>query len=350
MGEEGYIRLREFLDSLPGGYPATPSGVEIKILKKLFTPDQAELAVKLKVEAESVPHIAARTGMDEKALSEKLETMVKNGLIFRQFDGETPKYRAVHFIVGILEFQVNRMDKEFAELFEQFLPFLVMNKPTMLSDQLRVVPVNNAFNANSKIATYNRIRELIRDDDLIGVAQCVCRQEQKLLGNECRHPSETCLTFGTFARFYLDNGNARKITKNEALQILDRAEENGLVLEASNTQKLEYICCCCSCHCGVLKNIAQLPNPADFVTSYYQAVIDSDVCIGCGECLEICPMKAPYQDEADQYRVSKERCIGCGLCVPKCAVEAISMKLKKSEKEEPPQTLEQVFNQMLARQ
>ena len=72
MSEEIYFKLREFMDTMPAGYPTTPSGVEIKILKKLFTPDDAEMVMKLKVEPEEISAIAARVGMDESKLSDEL--------------------------------------------------------------------------------------------------------------------------------------------------------------------------------------------------------------------------------------------------------------------------------------
>ena len=120
MAEDVYTRLREFMDRLPAGFPETPTGVEIKLLKKMFTPDQAELTMTLKNEPESVADMAQRTGMDEGELSEKLESLAKDGLIFRTREGDKRFYQAFHFIVGLYEFQLNRLDKEFCELFEEY--------------------------------------------------------------------------------------------------------------------------------------------------------------------------------------------------------------------------------------
>jgi electron transport complex protein RnfB len=344
MGKDVYTRLREFMDTQPVGFPVTPAGVEIKILKKLFTPQQAELALKLGTEPEEVRKIAARTGMDEAELAQKLEQMAQKGLIFRVHDEDRVLYQAYQFMVGVYEFQLNRLDKEFCELFEEYLPYFGLALRPVKTKQLRVIPVESAVESGPAVATYNRVRDLVKEQDVIGVAQCICRQEQGLLGKRCAKPQETCLSFGSFGRFYIDNHLARAIGKDEALRILDLAEEAGLVLSPSNTQKIEWICCCCSCCCPVLKFAKMMPRPVDVVRSYYQAEIDHDLCTACGECLERCQMAA-IKEGADFSEIIEGRCIGCGLCASACPVEAISLVLKP-DMEAPPQSLSETLKKI----
>jgi hypothetical protein len=260
MSEEVYVRLREFLDKLPAGYPATPTGVEIKILKKMFTPEQAELTMKLSEEPEEVPAIAARTGIDETELAQRLEEMALQGCIFRVHDGEKNLYQAFQFIVGLYEFQLNNLDREYSELFEEYLPYLGLSMMTAETKQLRVIPLDSSVEATSAVATYNRARDLVKEQEFISVQQCICRKEQGLLGNECERPQEVCLCFGDFGRFYIDNGLGRQISADEALKVLDLAEESALVLCPTNSQKIEAICCCCSCCCPGLKAAKASPR------------------------------------------------------------------------------------------
>jgi electron transport complex protein RnfB len=332
-----YTRLREFMDTMPTGFPATPSGVEIRILKKLFTPEQAELAMKLGREPEEVSAIAARIGMDEPELARKLEEMAQKGLIYRNRDKDRVSYQARQFIVGVYEFQLNRLDKEFCELFEEYLPHFGAPLMALKTKQLRVIPVESAVEAAPTVASYNRVRDLIKEQEIISVARCICRKERGLLGKPCAKPQETCFAFGNFARFYIDNHLARAISTDEALRILDLAEEAGLVLNPSNTQKIELICCCCTCCCPTLKFVKMMPRPADWVSSYYQAEIDGDLCTGCGECIERCQMAA-IKEGADFAEMIEGRCIGCGLCVSACPVEAISLQPKPGM-EAPPESL-----------
>jgi ferredoxin len=339
-----YTRLREFMDTLPSGFPATPSGVEIKILKKLFTPQEAELAMKLSKEPEEVREIAERIGMDEPELALKLEEMAQKGLIFRVREGDKVLYQAYQFLVGVYEFQLNRLDKEFCELFEEYLPHMGATMVPLETKQLRVIPVGSSVEAAPAVETYNRVRDLVKEQDVISLAQCICRKEQGLLGNHCEKPQETCIGFGNFARFYIDNGMARAISKDEALGILNVAEEAGLVLSPSNTQEIEWICCCCSCCCPNLKFAKMLPRPADLVRSYYQAEIDPELCSACGECIERCQMEA-IQEGQDCSTIIDGRCIGCGLCVSTCPEEAISLVAKPAV-EAPPKVLSETLRKI----
>lgn len=337
MSENIYERLRVFMDSFHSGFPATPTGVEIKILKKLFSPDEAELTMKLKTDPEEVSSIAARIGMDEVELSKKLEEMASKGLVFRVQEGDKIKFNAFQFVVGIYEFQINRLDREFCELFEQYLPYLGMSFTKAKTRQMRVIPVASSVKTTGAVADYNMVRHLVAQQDTIALSECICRKEQGLLGNECDRPKETCLGFGVFGKFYIQNGWGKSITKEQALSVLDKAEAAGLVLSPSNTQRLEAICCCCPCCCPTIKYAKLMPRPVDMVRSYYYAKIDSEACSSCGQCTERCQVSAIKEGE-DGSEVIDGRCIGCGLCVSSCPENAISL-VAKSGMEAPPATM-----------
>jgi len=323
-----YTRLRAFLDTLPGGYPATPTGVEIRILQKLFTPEEAERVTQLSSVPEAVPVVAMRVGADEAELAEQLENMAQKGLIFRVRSDDGPLYQAFQFVVGIYEFQLKNLDREFCELFEEYLPYLGAGFMALKTRQIRIVPVEAAVQGVKSVAPYNRIREQVKQQALISVSQCICRLEQGLLGHPCQRPQEVCLGFGDFAQYYLDNGMARRIGPDEALEILDRAEKNSLVLSPVNTRRLEAVCCCCPCCCPNLKYSKMHPRPADIMQTDYQAEIDPGLCTGCGDCVEKCQMDA-IREAGGVSEIVDGRCIGCGLCVPVCPVEAITLVTRK---------------------
>jgi len=151
--------------------------------------------------------------------------------------------------------------------------------------------------------------------------------------------------FGDFARFYIDNGYGRAVSVEEALRVLDRAEESGLILTCSNSRKLETLCCCCTCCCPTLKGIKFLRSPAKFMLSYYTARIDAALCTGCGTCLEICPMNAVEQ-EGEAFRVIEKRCLGCGLCVNRCPSGAKALVEKPNVPEAPPPTVPDVLDRI----
>jgi electron transport complex protein RnfB len=348
MGDDVYVKLREFMNTLPVGYPSTPSGVEIRILKKLFSPEEAELTMRLKTEPEEVPAIAARLGMGEAELARRLEEMAQKGLIFRVRKENKALYQACQFMVGVYEFQLKNLDREFCQMFEEYLPHFGLSLMPLKTNQLRVIPVESAVKSTPRVETYNRVRELVEAQKTFSVAQCICRKGQEILGKKCDRPQETCLGFGDFAQFYIDNHWGRRISKAEALKVLDLAEESGLVLSPSNSQELAGICCCCPCCCPILKYAKLMPRPADMVRSYYQAKISPELCSACGLCLERCPMAAIKKGE-DFYQIIDGRCIGCGLCVSACPTEAISM-VTKLGMEPPPKDFVQDTLQRIKRE
>jgi Na+-translocating ferredoxin:NAD+ oxidoreductase subunit B len=344
MNETVYSRLREFMDAMPGGFPATESEVEIKILKKLYTPDEAELTMKLKESPEEVSEIAGRLGMDEVELTKKLEEMAQKGIIYRVRKGDTTLYQAFQFLVGIYEFQLKKIDREFSELFEEYLPYYGMAMAKVTTGQLRRIPLGSTVKVMTGVAPYNNVRELIKDKDFISVQQCICRKEQGLLGKECSYPQEVCLGFGDFARYYVENGWGRQIDLEETFKILELAEKEGLVLSPSNAQKIDFICCCCSCCCPGLRFAKMLPRPTDRIQSYYVSKFDSELCTACEVCVERCPMDA-IKLNGDIIEVIDGRCIGCGVCIPTCPVEAITLVAKPGLKA-PPIDLEETLQRI----
>ena len=344
--EQTYKRLRTFMDDLPTGFPETESGVEISILKKLFTPEQAELFMKLKNEPESIDDISNRTGIELSILKPKIETMAQKGLLFRTRDKENVQYQTFHFLVGIYEFQLKTIDKDLAEMVEEYLPHfgMALAGAGVKTKQLRVAPVASALDTSSPVANYNEIRTLVKDQELIALQGCICRKEQGLLGKQCEYPNETCFAFGKFAQYYIDNEMGREIDKHEAIEILDLAEEAGLVLSPSNTKNLSFLCCCCPCCCPTIRYSNFFPKPAKLFKTYYQSHIDPETCTSCQECFERCPMEA-IREGLETSEIDKDRCIGCGLCVSVCPENSISLKLI-ADAEAPHDSIEDVFQQI----
>ena len=324
MGEDVYIKLREFLHGLPGGYPATETGVELKILKKLFTPEQASLTMQLTPVPEAASDFASRTGIGQEEALEGLEDLAREGLIFRIRSGDSATYAAISFVIGIYEFQLNKIDRELAELFEEYAPTLIGQMETTATKPMRVIPVDSAIDATTAVASYDQVRELVKDKQLISVAPCICQKEQGLLGNSCRGAAERCIQFGSSAQYYIDNGMARRIDLDELMEILKRGEEDSLVLCPTNTQHIPGMCMCCGCCCPILRNLRSLDRPIDHVQTTFRAEVDADLCNGCGLCEGRCQMKALVEHET-AYAVDDVRCIGCGLCISECPMQAISL-------------------------
>ncbi|MGA2026431.1 MAG: 4Fe-4S binding protein [Syntrophobacteraceae bacterium] len=333
---EVYEKLADHLDRLPEGYPRTPSGVEIRILRRLFTPEQAALAQLVTLAPEPPGAIASRGGLDPAETALKLEEMSRKGLIFRFRKGPEVRYMAAAFMVGIWEFHLNDLDVGLIKDVREFMPYLLNQSSQLKSPQLRTIPVTRAIAAEQVIMPYEEARRIVSGEDKIAVAPCICRREHKMTGAGCDRPLESCLVFGVGALYYQENGLGRPIDQQEAFEILDQAEKAGLVLQPSNTQKVSNICTCCGCCCQILRNLKGLPEPATDAASNYFATIDRERCIGCGTCMDRCQMEA-IETDGEVSSILRKRCIGCGLCVTTCPEEAIRLQEKtEAQKSIPP--------------
>src|SRR5271157_393915 len=303
-----YRKLQQHLDSFPIGYPATESGVELRILQHLFTPEEAEIAIFLDFKPEPLKRIFKKVSKAKDIGIEDLETMldgmVTKGCLNAGKNPETgEKFYADAFLaVGMFEYQLNRLTKEFME--EAFIyEFKKSGVP-----QLRTIPIEQAIEHENFVASYDDVRHIIETRKPISVAECICRKGKKLLGEGCDKPTETCFQFGTAAYTYIAQGLGREIDKEEALSILAKAQQAGLVLQPGNAQKAGWICCCCGCCCGVLTAAKRLPNPSEVFATNHISTVDIDACIGCGTCVERCPMNALSLSDDNKSVVNQDRC------------------------------------------
>ena len=171
-----------------------------------------------------------------------MEEMVKTGLISGVYPkSKSPLYMAQHFIVGFWEGQVNRLSRELIQDFEEYLPFYTEQNIGSGVPQLRTIPVGKSINTQTEVMLYERAEELVRTHKTFAVANCICRQEMRIMGKGCEKPEESCLSFGTAAKIMVRTGRGRPISMEEALAILQRAEEVGLILQPSNAKKASFI-------------------------------------------------------------------------------------------------------------
>jgi Fe-S-cluster-containing hydrogenase component 2 len=346
MAKKIYYDLREQLDQYSVGFPATESGVELRILEKLFTEEEAELYLSISMMLETPESISQRTGKDLKVISAMLEKMFDKGLIFRQRKGDGAKYGAVPFVVGSFEYQLKNMDKEFAELFEQYFTEALGPEGLSKSSPLRTIPVNKSLNHSWPVVPYEDMKKIFESRDKIAVASCICRSQQHLLEKGCDKPLETCFQFGSHADFYVDKGMARYIEKDEAISILEKCEEEGLVPQPFVSQDAGGMCNCCGDCCGILRSIKMHPKPAEKVLSNYYAAIDDNACSACETCLDRCQMDA-ITIINDSAQVDRDRCIGCGLCVTTCPGDAITLNMKpESDRRIPPASAKEYIMQL----
>ncbi len=335
---EVYERLCRQLDEYSVGFPRTSSGVEMAILKRLFTPKEAELYLMMSLSLESPKEIAQRLNRPLEEISNLLDSMFRKGLVFAKEKGGEKQYGVVPFMVGFYEFQVKDMDRELAELFEQYFEEAFLKQASAITPPLRTVPVGKALDTTGAIAPYEDLREIVKKKDRIAITRCICRVQKRLVGKGCDKPIEACFSFGSHADYYVQKGMGRYISAEEALSIMDECEKVGLVPQPYNAQDPGGFCNCCGDCCGLLLALKKHPKPAQAVYSNYLAESKEELCIGCGVCVERCQMEAVGLEE-DRAVVNKDRCIGCGLCVTTCPTQAMELIPKPKDRlKEPPPT------------
>ena len=350
-----YRDLQKYLDRMPISYPATESGVEIRILKHLFTPEEAEIALQLSMISEPVERIHKRlkkSGLSVDQLREKLDQMVYKGSIYGVKRGDITFYSNLPLAIGMYEFQVERLTKDFARDFLQYLDEKFADEVGKTKiPLLRTIPVEKsvATPEKYKVSNYDNVRYLVENaSGNIAVANCVCRQTKDLIGESCTKTDlrETCLmTSPDEADYYVNVGIGRYITKEEALGILDKAQEAGLILQPVNSERPEAICCCCGDCCGILTSMKKFPRPADYYASNFYAEVDPNLCSDCQACIDLCHMDALTMIDGIAA-ISLDRCIGCGNCVVNCELNAIQLKKKEAE-QPPPKTMDDMYTKIL---
>ena len=333
MPDNAYSRLREFLDQFPLGFPATPSGVEIKILKRLFTEEEAKTAVLLTPLPEDASQIAKRSGINRRTLEERLESMSGKGLVFRTRREGRTLYNAIPFMIGLYEYSVEKIDEELAGLFKEYYETAYCEEMGA-SDVpgFKVLPITEQIESDIVLFPFLQLKEEVKNARRISVADCICRKEARLVGEGCGRPMETCLSFGTAAEYYIENGLGREVTADEAIRILEEADKAGLVHAGVNTKHLSNICNCCPCCCASMKGITTRGyDKHRYLNALFEAVIDEEECVGCEDCVERCPVGAIDVEEAAV--VDRDKCLGCGLCAGICSSEAITLRLREDMEE-----------------
>ncbi|TXT61821.1 MAG: 4Fe-4S ferredoxin iron-sulfur binding domain protein [Promethearchaeota archaeon] len=364
MSERKYKKAAQIIIKA-GMLPFPVTKTLIKLVEILYTEEELEFiinAFKRRV-SQTLEQLKETTKMTEQEILKITDSLAQKGALFNQPNSKgIMVYRLLPLIfVGIFEYYLmkkieyseeeKRVAKLFSELFEE-LRDIVQERYDMFLPAFKNVPpldrtvplyedeggeeisieVNKEVSQpEERVLTSNRIEEIVNKFDDITVGHCFCRQHQDLLGNSCEITDlrENCFTFGKSARFVAEQGFGRKISKEEALEIMKKSEEEGLIHKAyhpfGKIEKLETsVCNCCKDCCGTFnlwkEGVLPMINYTDFLSE-----IDEDLCIGCGTCIEKCPVDAIHLNDQNKAKRNAEWCIGCGICAHFCPESAISL-------------------------
>ncbi|MEW6076490.1 MAG: 4Fe-4S binding protein [Thermodesulfobacteriota bacterium] len=342
MTEDIYLKLGERLNKnfmrLPLGEPV------LNFLKKAFSPEQAEIAAGLPMGAHPLEHLAGVLNRDPDELYAIFDRMADRGLIFIHRDeAGVNHYSLPPFFPGIVEFQTmrgteNPEDVEMARTVKAMMDYLdevgreLFKNPEVanrvLPAGLRTLTVEQEIPADATVMPFEQVSAIISQESSFGVVCCHCRHQAKLTGHPCRVenvPERTCFYFGRVADFMIERGFARRVTKEECLDILKRCEAAGLVHNINNYLGRSLVLCnCCSCCCDFLVRMKKYRGLQSVARSNFMASVDPETCTGCGACVSRCQMEALTLVD-DVVSLTEIYCIGCGNCASVCPSGALKM-------------------------
>jgi len=339
MTEPVYEKLADALNARGGAMPAIKGKELFALMEELFTPEEAELAAKLPLSPIPAETFAKEIAGDPKKVESLLENMANKGLVFSGEQGGVRFYNLMALAPGIFELQfmngeVSDRARRIACVFEDYanaLRQLAAAAPAIAAvfPAARVVTVEKEIPAITEIHPYDRVSEYIDNSDYISVGNCYCRHQGELLGRPCDKPKDVCMAFGPWAQFIAGRGFGKLVSKEEALQVLDRAEKAGLIHCTTNIGKhIHFLCSCCVCHCPIIGSIKDAAIPSMVATSSFIASLEGEDCSGCGDCVERCQMDALTM-EGDIAVLDAERCVGCGVCISVCPTGALRLELRE---------------------
>ncbi len=333
MEEQVYQELCQKL-AKKGGRPAAMDIPEFyNLISELFSSEEATVFNAIPEDYHPTNTIAANVGRSDQEISLILENMADKGLVLAGEFDDTSFY-GITPLELIIDFQFMRgtntkRDKKLAKLYHVYKEAFdeakgppVVNFPTT-----RVIPIERKIKADNTVHTYQQVASYIEKYDPLAVSTCYCRQEAKLLNENdiCEKPFEVCMTFGMAAQFVIDRGMGRKISKEEATDILKKSEVSGLFHCSLNRQEIDFLCNCCRCHCVILDTALSQPKPGLILNSGFHPTWNPQLCEDCETCIENCPTSALTMGNENIPVVNLDLCIGCGVCATGCSEEAIDL-------------------------
>lgn len=343
---EIYDKLARHLEHLVMGYPYNEHLPAL--LAEMFSPDEACVAMAIPTALAPLrgvngEEIAKACQMPHDQVLETLAAMAERGMIFSgpTESGETG-YSLLQIGYGVPQafFWGGKEDETARTMAKRVLKYFTVETTGKVyggveTKSYRYAPSSLAVTAPLQGALPGEaIRPIVEAAKTIAVAHCPCRMSAKLLGrDDCPHPLEVCLKYDELAEFVIRRGLARRISKEEALEILEMAERAGLVHMVDNAAgEVKHTCNCCGCYCWNVGIIRRRKIPRDqLMASYFLRRTDLAACVGCGACQEICPVDAVKMDDDGKPAVDLDWCIGCGVCAVACPTDAIELYRRRQE-------------------
>jgi ferredoxin len=295
------------------------------LFEAIAPPEQADVLLALPGTAASV---SEQFGIGEPEAAAMLDDLYRKGLAFKKETGEGTLYRMCRDLMQFHDASIlwPEAPRSFLDLWQQFMEeewpaFSEMVEKMLPRPVTRIVPVSEALDARQQILAFEDVRQMVEEADVIAVTNCTCR----LTAQKCERPVEICMQLGKAGTYSIDRGTGRQVDKEEAIALLKKAEQAGLIHVTMNrAADTHFICNCCNDCCMtfpmLINRQLKMCDPSRFA-----ARIDASACDACGDCLERCYFGALTMGDESAV-VDAEACMGCGLCQVVCPAGAIALE------------------------
>ncbi|WP_430884422.1 FAD-dependent oxidoreductase [Fusibacter sp. JL216-2] len=302
-------KLLEFVNMVSNTKMGSRNGVTVDdprflLLEKIVTEEMAEVALALEYRVHlTAEDIASKCGKSVEKTKKLLWDLAIAGVSTVKSEDGVDKFWYETWVPGIFEMVVNnksnvRKYPQIAKAFDDYghlkNPLAAGNVP-IGKGVMRVIPIESALDGETRRASSEEVSGYIRNARLLSVSDCSCRTSREEMGEGCGHlKEEMCIQLDDAAEYYIRTGRGREVTKEEALEIIRKAERDGLMHQIPNTEgegHTHAICNCCGCSCYAIRAAGMYHNP-DMVRSNYISQVDPENCVGCGECVDVCPTNA----------------------------------------------------------
>jgi len=302
-----------------------------KIIDALADEKEVSLVIAASPPA-TVEELAKKTELPVDVVEQMIDPLFKKGLLFKSKKPDATRYYRVRSLLQFHDATILAPDatEEFFDLWRAYHKKEFKEDHKRIESMLprsavRVVPVNIALEPDTRVAPFEDVKQIVANAGSLAVTPCTCR----VVDGSCGKTVDVCIQINKAADYALERGSGRELSKDEAIEMLKQCEEEGLVHTVGNSRGLGHIICNCCKDCCI-----NWPGPrtsgVNFTSpSRFTAVVDSDLCTACEECVERCYFDAIEID--DLAEIDEEKCMGCGLCAVTCPVEAISLKEIREE-------------------